>query len=93
LNPSIDRNIKIVQQLEQVSRPHCIMFKRDGGGGGDREQHLPITQFLQKKKTTKNTTTLVFGRKHLIIHEFSLFKEVLGPKPHKKNVISEYISL
>jgi hypothetical protein len=38
-------------------------------------------------------TTLVFGRKHLIIREFSLFNEVLGPKPHRKRVISVYISL
>jgi hypothetical protein len=59
--------------------------------GGGQKQHVPIAQFLGGG--AKNITTLVFGREHLIIREFSLFKEVLGPKPHKRRVISVNISL
>jgi hypothetical protein len=88
LNPSIDRNIKIVQQLEQVFRPYCIMFKRDERReeGGSGSSTSPSNNFFKK-------IHFFFGREHLIIREFSLFREVLGPKPHKKGVINVYISL
>ena len=30
--PAMDRSIKMVRQLEQVSEPYCMMFRELGGG-------------------------------------------------------------
>jgi hypothetical protein len=53
LNPSIDRSIKIVQQLEQVFRPYCIMFVEmnggERGGPGAALPHQTISPPPQKK--------------------------------------------
>jgi hypothetical protein len=51
----MDRSIKIIQQLKQVFKPYCMMFKELKGGGGGKKQ-LP-SQYLCKEN--KNITKIL----------------------------------
>ena len=44
--PAMDRSIKMVRQLEQVSEPYCMMFRELGG---EKE----VTKVLQKREKIK----------------------------------------
>jgi hypothetical protein len=50
-DPAMDRNTKIVRQLEQVFEAYCMMFKGLKGGGGEKQ--LPSQCFCKEKKNNK----------------------------------------
>ena len=47
---SVDRNIKIVRELEQVFEPYRILFKELTGKGRENKKAAFITMFLQGKE-------------------------------------------
>jgi hypothetical protein len=47
----MDRNIIIVQQLEQVFQPYRSIFRDEG----EIQEAAPITVFLRKKRKALNT--------------------------------------
>ena len=54
--PSMDRNIKIVLELEQVFEPYRIMFKELTGKENETKKAAFITMFLQRKQNTHTHT-------------------------------------
>jgi hypothetical protein len=72
-DPSVDRSIKTVRQLEEVFEPYGKTFP---GSEGKNRKQLPSQCFCQGKKNTKNNKHF-FGRPSTI-HEFSLFGEGEG---------------
>jgi len=63
-DPSMDRRIKTIGELEQVFEPCHMILKGLKGGGGGGKKHLPPQCFCQEKKNTKRRS---------IIRGFSLF--------------------
>ena len=49
----MDRNIKIVRELEQVFEPYRVLFKELTGKGIETKKAAFITMFLQRKERTK----------------------------------------
>jgi hypothetical protein len=57
-DPLNDKSIKIFQQLKQIFKPYCIMYKELEG----KKQQLPSTMFLQKQeKYQKSIQILCWG--------------------------------
>ena len=52
-DPAMDRNTKIVRQLEQVFEAYCMMFKGLKGGGGRSSSYHSVS--AKKRKTIKGT--------------------------------------
>ena len=79
-NPSVDRSIKTVQQLEHTLGPKRIFKKWNRGRRG--RGAAPITKFLQRK-ALKILNHCFGGRP--IIREFLLFAVGLGTQPLMKS--------
>jgi hypothetical protein len=81
----MDRNIKLVRELEQVFEPYRIMFKELTGKDKETKKTGFITMFLQSKQNTQthiqNTKVVFFGGEEggrSVVCVFSLFAACLG---------------
>jgi hypothetical protein len=52
-DPSVDRSIKIIRQLEQVFQPYGKMYKELGGGRGG--SNCPSQCFCKEKKIVRSS--------------------------------------
>jgi hypothetical protein len=76
LDPTVDRSIKIVQQLEQVFEPYRVFFKEL-----QEEKQLPIQRFLTHKQSAKILTYMHFleGGDEQLFADFYLSRRFLEP--------------
>ena len=79
MDPSVDRSIKIVRQLEPIFEPYSKMFIQLKG----KKEAAPITMFLQRKKN--------WGGGTVNYSWIRAFREgVLEPIPQEKQRMSVF---
>jgi hypothetical protein len=80
-DPSMDRNIKIFQQIQWVFKPYHMVFQGVSRWG----EQFP-SQCFNKEKTQKNTKVLFFffGGGGYLFADFHLSMEVLKTNPCEK---------